>query len=52
MIIEDNGVGFDPELAVEAGGQGLRNIRERPRRLAQYANLIQLRVRVLKYVLR
>ena len=29
MIIEDNGVGFDPELAVEAGGQGLRNIRER-----------------------
>jgi PAS domain S-box-containing protein len=29
MIIEDNGVGFDPETTVQAGGQGLRNIRER-----------------------
>ncbi|RPJ38780.1 MAG: sensor histidine kinase [Chloroflexi bacterium] len=29
MVIEDNGVGFEPEVAEQAGGQGLRNIRER-----------------------
>jgi signal transduction histidine kinase/PAS domain-containing protein len=29
MIIEDDGEGFDPEVVEQAGGQGLRNIRER-----------------------
>lgn len=29
MMIEDDGVGFDPKAAEQAGGQGFRNIRER-----------------------
>jgi signal transduction histidine kinase len=33
MTIEDNGVGFDLTTAEQAGGQGLRNIRERSNRL-------------------
>jgi signal transduction histidine kinase len=29
LEIEDDGVGFDPETARLAGGQGFRNMRER-----------------------
>jgi PAS domain S-box-containing protein len=29
ITIEDDGVGFDPEIAEHAGGQGFRNMRER-----------------------
>jgi signal transduction histidine kinase len=33
LTIEDNGVGIDPEQAGEAGGNGLRNMRERAQAL-------------------
>ena len=33
MIIADNGVGFDLAFAEQAGGQGLRNIRERAEKI-------------------
>jgi signal transduction histidine kinase len=33
MAIEDDGVGFDPELAEQSGGFGLRNIRERAEKI-------------------
>ncbi len=29
LVIEDNGVGFDPQAAAEGGGLGLRNLRQR-----------------------
>jgi signal transduction histidine kinase len=33
MSIEDNGVGFSPGTAAQAGGQGIRNIRERAEKI-------------------
>jgi signal transduction histidine kinase len=33
MIIEDDGEGFDPDVAEQAGGQGLRNIQERAKKI-------------------
>ncbi len=33
MIIVDNGVGFDVENATQTGGQGLRNLRERAKKI-------------------
>jgi two-component system NarL family sensor kinase len=33
MVIEDNGIGFDLEMAEQAGGQGLRNIQERAEKI-------------------
>jgi signal transduction histidine kinase len=33
MLIEDDGVGFDSDAAEQAGGQGLRNIQERARKI-------------------
>jgi PAS domain S-box-containing protein len=33
MSIEDDGIGFDPNLTDQAGGQGIRNMRERAEKL-------------------
>jgi signal transduction histidine kinase len=33
LAIEDDGVGFDPELAEQSGGYGLQNIRERAEKI-------------------
>ena len=33
MTFLDNGINFDPEIAEQAGGQGLRNILERAEKI-------------------
>ena len=40
MIIEDDGVGFDLEIAEQSGGQGLRNIRERAAKIGANCSII------------
>jgi signal transduction histidine kinase len=33
LVIEEDGIGFDPDIAAGSGGQGIRNIRARAEKI-------------------
>ena len=40
LMIEDDGVGFDPNTAEQGGGQGIRNIHERAEKLGATCQIV------------